>query len=120
MRSVRCHAHCPGPYRGEWPAAGGTGCRIRHKGPKGWLLVEPSWVQQEDGRVSVMLWDGGDHWAVSPRSRLGSQAVPREGAVPQAAGQGKGSGEEMEVPGWCWHTGWQEPDTCLFCALLPP
>jgi len=55
-----------------------------------------------------MLWDGGMEGGplgCEPKVGLGSRAVPGEGAVPQAAGQGEGGRQETEVPGWCWHMG---------------
>lgn len=66
-----------------------------------------------------MLCDGG-----MEQGRLGCEPKVRAGEPGCARGRGsatgEGGGEETEMPGRCWHTEWQEPDTGLFWALFLP
>lgn len=58
--------------------------------PRGGHRLEPSWGQQEDRRVSVMLWDGGMQQGLlggKPKVRAGEPGCARGGTATQAAGR---------------------------------
>lgn len=70
MRSARCHAHCPGPYRDDWPAAGGQG---PERQPPAESLMGTA------GRAGHLAQSGGARvrqWVLGSPQRCGYGAHP--------------------------------------------